>query len=298
MTKTAKLIHNPKAGEGAPSKEELIKMVESAGFICSYLSVKEPGWQDAEIGWEDILIAAGGDGTVKKVVSLLLKNRILDQNIPIGLLPIGTANNIANALGISGRREDIIESWNNNSTCDYDLCVLSGFADGKFFIEGFGCGVFPYMVKRMKEEKTGNGYKKNRLNAALKLLLEIIPTYSAKYCHLVIDGKVYEGKFLMVEILNIPCIGPQLNLAPTVDPCSGDFEVVLVTEAQRDDFATYVADKRQGKKKASFFTTIKAKRVEIFSEETLVHVDDEILGLPQPTRITAELFNSPITFLK
>ena len=45
-----------------------------------------------------IIIAAGGDGTVSQVV-----NRMMDKKIsaPLGIIPVGTANDLASFLGMS-----------------------------------------------------------------------------------------------------------------------------------------------------------------------------------------------------
>ena len=60
--KAAQLLHNPGAGEGAYTKEELTKLLERYGYKCNYASTKEDGWDTIDEGAE-VVIIAGGDGT-------------------------------------------------------------------------------------------------------------------------------------------------------------------------------------------------------------------------------------------
>src|SRR5688572_2743151 len=109
--KSANLLHNPKAGGGEYSKKRLTALIRAAGFDCSYSSTKKRGWEKIEAADGDFIVLAGGDGTVRKVAGGLL-----DKNVPIGVLPLGTANNIAKTLGLHPDNmsiEDIIEAWSD-----------------------------------------------------------------------------------------------------------------------------------------------------------------------------------------
>src|SRR3954464_12371953 len=97
--KSVKLFHNPTAGEGEHSKDTLIRQIEKAGYNCSYSSTKKAGIEETPPEVADILVAVGGDGTVRKLAAHLLERPLRDKPGPIGLLPAGTANNIARTLG-------------------------------------------------------------------------------------------------------------------------------------------------------------------------------------------------------
>jgi diacylglycerol kinase (ATP) len=137
--KFAKLLHNPGAGDGDHSSYDLAKMIYDAGFQCSASSVKKVDNENINIDKYDFVVLAGGDGTVRKAVKKLLK-----ENLPIGLLPMGTANNIAKTLGISGAEEQIVASWNKDQIKSFDVGRIYGLNKKyNFFLEGFGYGVFP-----------------------------------------------------------------------------------------------------------------------------------------------------------
>ena len=84
------LIHNPKAGDRKHGKKQLIWSLKRNGLQAFYQSIKEPGWEKALKKPVEVVIAAGGDGTVHKTAW-----KIMDSGIPLAILPLGTANNLA-----------------------------------------------------------------------------------------------------------------------------------------------------------------------------------------------------------
>src|SRR5256886_13726188 len=96
------LIHNPKAGDAKHGKRQLMAALAKAGHHATYQSTKEPGLKKALKKPTDLVLAAGGDGTTAKVAS-----RLVDSGIPLSVLPLGTANNLARALGFVASPEAI-----------------------------------------------------------------------------------------------------------------------------------------------------------------------------------------------
>ena len=144
--KSAKLIYNPKAGEGADPTQNIIAILKKAGYECSLSSTKEEGWEKLDAKETDLIIVAGGDGTVRKVAF-----EFLDKRLPLGLLPLGTANNIAKTLELEEEPEDIIAQWDLKKIKRFDVGRIYNLKDQKFFIEGLGFGVFPRLMKEMQK---------------------------------------------------------------------------------------------------------------------------------------------------
>lgn len=291
--KSANVLHNPKAGEGGYSKKDLIKLIESSGFKCSYSSTKEKGWEKWEPADIDLIVLAGGDGTVRKVAG-----ELLNKKLPIGLIPMGTANNIAKTLGIVGDAKEIAESWSQRIIKKYDVGRIYGLKKAEFFLEGFGYGVFPRLMKEMKkkEDSLTNSPEQN-LKIALKELHEIILNSKARYCKISVDGADYSGNFLLAEVMNTQSIGPNLNLAPFADPGDGTFEVILISERQREEFATYVHNKIHGVEQQPIFNILKAKNLEIYWEGKLLHVDDKFIQLKESVEIKIKIQEGVLEFL-
>src|SRR5712675_1904692 len=97
----ATLIHNEKAGDRRHGRAYLVGLLEGAGYDVSYFAVKQSDLAEALGHPAEIIVSAGGDGTVARVVA-----EARSDGPPIAILPLGTANNIATSLGIGGPIED------------------------------------------------------------------------------------------------------------------------------------------------------------------------------------------------
>ena len=81
------LIHNPKAGDRKHGKKQLMASLTRCGHQAFYQSIKERGWKQAFKKPVDLVIAAGGDGTVHKTAW-----QITDGGIPLAILPLPTTS--------------------------------------------------------------------------------------------------------------------------------------------------------------------------------------------------------------
>ena len=66
------LIHNPKAGDRKHGKKQLMASLTRCGHQAFYQSIKERGWEKAFKKPVDLVIAAGGDGTVHQTAWQLM----------------------------------------------------------------------------------------------------------------------------------------------------------------------------------------------------------------------------------
>ena len=64
----------------------------------------------------DLVVAAGGDGTVATAAGIAVRT-----SAPLAILPLGTANNIATSLGVSAPAPDLIASWATARRVPFDL---------------------------------------------------------------------------------------------------------------------------------------------------------------------------------
>jgi diacylglycerol kinase (ATP) len=294
---SVQLLHNPAAGDGRFDKDRLLKLLLENGYDCRYLSTKKTGWKDFKTS-QDILIIAGGDGTVRRVAGVLLKSKLLDNPAQIAILPLGTANNIANALYKDLNIEKIIQSWQSGQTRGFDVGRIKKLKGHHFFLEGFGLGVFPTLLHEMEKVNPAqfNSPAEN-MDKALAVLHDIVLSYKANPCELEIDGKTYAGNYLLAEIVNTPFIGPNLRLSPHSDTGDGIFEVVLIDEKQKEKFADYISGKRSGKEKRVAFRTIKGKKIKICYDGDLVHLDDQLVVWDKRAEITVHAKERLLNFL-
>ncbi|MEO5602093.1 MAG: diacylglycerol kinase family protein [Cyclobacteriaceae bacterium] len=294
----ATILHNPAAGQGETSRQELTQMIVTAGFECSYSSTKENSRENIVSKDTDFIVLAGGDGTVRKIAAELLDRNVLDKKLPIGLLPLGTANNIAKTLGLSGDTPQIIKGWRGATAIKFDVGTISGLPRPNFFLESFGYGLFPMLMKQMKKQKRNDiDDPARKIEVALQLLHQLVRSATARGCHVEIDGKDYAGKFLLIEVMNIRSIGPNLYLAPEADPSDGFFDVVIISENQREALTAYIEKKILGQEVKFDFPVLRARNIRILWNGKHAHVDDEYHKIDKPVKMQIEIREGALDFL-
>jgi YegS/Rv2252/BmrU family lipid kinase len=121
MIRQACLIFNPVAGQGNPEQElEIIKTILSPEFDLDIQFTSEEIdagelAQEAVKNGVEILLAAGGDGTLSAVAEATV-----GTNIAVGAIPRGTANAFAAALGLPNNIEEACRVIKNGKTQKVD----------------------------------------------------------------------------------------------------------------------------------------------------------------------------------
>jgi diacylglycerol kinase (ATP) len=296
--KSVKLFHNPTAGEGEHSKETLIRQIENAGYDCSYSSTKKDGIEETAPKDADIIAAVGGDGTVRKLAAYLLERPLREKSGPIGLLPSGTANNIARTLGISGSNEEIISRWAAEQTKSFDIGRISGLEKKTFMLESLGFGVFPKLIREMRHRKGKSDDPEEELLDALERLYNIVLSYKTRECRIILDEQQFHDKFLMVEIMNIRSLGPNVKLAPLADPADGELDVILVPTSQREELAGYLERRlKYGKDEPFLYKAHRAKKIKVQWSGHLLHVDDEVVRIERSEELSIDVVQGVLEFL-
>ncbi|MGH8740624.1 MAG: diacylglycerol/lipid kinase family protein [Burkholderiales bacterium] len=264
------LIHNPGAGnQGKNDAGKLEKLLRDAGHKVRYQSAKQDGWR-AALKWPaDLVVVAGGDGTVARVT-----RRMVGRGVPVTLLPSGTANNIGRTLGLLERSfEELVRGWENARRVKLDVGTAQGPWGERYFVEGVGVGLFANLLTRPKRKK------KNAVNVvegALRRLKD-----AAAHCEPVelvaaLDGKDISGRYLLLEAINLRYVGPNLFLAPDSQPGDGEFDVVFVTEAERDRLLEYLERWQDNRERLAVLPTRRGKRLQIEWTGFELHIDDKL----------------------
>jgi diacylglycerol kinase (ATP) len=271
------LIHNPDAGDDQqPSADELLGSIRHAGHTVSYQSSKDENWQGALEQSCDIVTVGGGDG----IVGTVAKN-LIGQHVPIAVLPMGTANNIATTLGLIDRPlGQLIAGWATAPRVKFDVGMASGPWNLKYFIEGLGVGLFSETMYRLDAtnnvdlahlDDTGE-----KVKSVLQILKERLPSFTPNRLKITLDGRDMSGEYVVLEVMNISYIGPNLCLAPHANPSDGLLDVVLVSKDEQDNFSRCLSHCIEGKLPYPSLTVRKGQHLQIEWDGFTVHVDDEV----------------------
>jgi diacylglycerol kinase family enzyme len=264
------LIHNPKAGRRGASPGDLKRLLRDAGHKLRFQSSKEPGWKQALEEPTDLVVVAGGDGTVGRVA-----RRLAGRGIPMALLPCGTANNIARTLGqLEQPFKRLVRGWKGARLVKVDVGVAQGPWGERFFVEGVGLGIFAELLTRPAPEAKK---KKNPVERGLSRLQAVAKRAEPVEVSAILDGRDISGSYLMLEALSLPFVGPNLHLSPDNKPGDGQFSVVLVTKADRGRLLESLENWKEDREELAFLPSIRGRRLQIEWSGFPLHIDDKLL---------------------
>ena len=205
----ALLVHSPNAGTKPTPLTSLMSQLEEAGFAIRYCEHGRDDIRSGMIGME-MAIAAGGDGTVASVAI-----EMPDRSLPIAILPMGGSNNIARALGIRQSADAVIGGLGDIREKTLTVGRVTGPFGKRGFLEAVGLGALNQSIELVDEAPDTPEEKRENGRAAFR---EALGTATPVNCAVDIDGRRFDGPWLLVEVLNIGAIGPRLPFAPR---CSG-----------------------------------------------------------------------------
>ena len=229
------LIHNPGAGAGQDASG-LVQLIAEAGHQVRHRSTKGD-WKPFLKRPADLVVAAGGDGTVRRVALAAA-----DHGLPFAVIPIGTANNIAKTIGLLGDAGELIESWSASPRArhPFDLGeAVAPWGNGRF-VESVGGGLIADLIDREDEVAADAKLLGGETDRALHLLRELVNEARLRRWQIRADRKDLSGEYFAVEVLNIRFVGPNLPLAPHAFPGDGLLDVVLLGKDDRQPLLDYL----------------------------------------------------------
>lgn len=259
----ALIVHNANAGTDPVARAEIEEVLRSVGIQSDYCSHKDEKLSAALCGEFDLIIAAGGDGTVTDVVS-----ELHNTEKPIGILPLGGSNNIANALGVDGDWRTVPSRWSLGRWTRLDRCGVDGPWGRKRFVEAVGVGVLTEAFDDVHDDPETPEEKQANGRAAFRKALADAEPFD---CRIETGGWSWQGDCLMVEVMNIPVVGARLALANGSVPDDGLLDIVLVTPELRPALLSWAEDPDAA---PCPVTPQRASAVRLTAHERPVRVDD------------------------
>jgi diacylglycerol kinase (ATP) len=271
----ATLMHNPKAGDKGPSGKKLTRWLEGAGYSVSYQSTRKKRFAEALKKPGELVVVAGGDGTVTKVA-----RHLVGTGTPLAIVPLGTANNIAGALGITGKPKQIIAGLESARPKSIDVGLVRGPWGELRFFEGVGVGLFTEaMCLADWKDATGDSHPDQEgpvFARELRFLRRALIDFTPLTWTVTVDGEDVSGEYFLCEVMNTSSIGPQLSLAPKADPADGLLDLVLLDEGQRERLHNYLIGRIAGNEAPPGLDVRRARQVQIAIGGAAVRIDDRI----------------------
>ncbi len=223
----ATLIYNSRAGNTSKfSVDEILKALNQIGYSPIHVATStEEELDQALADAKDLVVVAGGDGSIRAIAI-----RLLGRNIRIAPLPMGTANNIARMLGLTGTPLEIIAGLADSVERDMDMGRVITPNGTEYFLEAMGIGAFADVMEKYKPEEGKS------LARGVGTMLDTLNTYQPKFFHINVDGEDLSVSFFMCVVMNTPTVSYRFTLAPYAQPDDGQFDLVLIHANQREGY--------------------------------------------------------------
>lgn len=191
--KTAVFLYNTQSGRGHIDRnvENICTVFQAYGYdVTPQLIDFDANPFDGNEGI-DLMVVAGGDGTVNFAVNAM-KRKGLD--IPLGVIPAGTANDFAGALGMSA---DPLEAARQIASGSEER-VDCGRVNDLYFVNVFSFGVFTTTSQRTPDERK---HRIGRLAYIIEGVKEVTSMHAVPL-EIEADGERFDLRSLMVLIFN------------------------------------------------------------------------------------------------
>ncbi|MFL0196089.1 YegS/Rv2252/BmrU family lipid kinase [Clostridium sp. WILCCON 0269] len=261
-----KFIYNPYSGEKAIiyNIENVIKIHQKYGyqiipFRVSFEADMKEAFKDIDQTYKYILVA-GGDGTVDTAVNHMKK---LNINIPIAILPVGTANDFAKFIGMSENIQEACEQIINSIPKKLDL----GKVNDKYFINVASTGLFTDV-----SQKTDVNLKNTigKLAYYVKGLEQLTNLRKLKV-KVKSENAVFDGDMYLMLIFNGQTAG-NLKFAYKAKIDDGLLDIIIIKASMiKDTIALFIKMLRGDHlENTSGLIYFKSNKVEVYCKEGIV----------------------------
>lgn len=311
VSRTVLLVGNPAAGRGRAlhSTASLVRALRDNGF-----QVHEPALRSAEdvraaiaaavAEGADAVVVLGGDG-----ICHLAVNELAGSDTALGIVPAGTGNDLAAALGIptdpDGAARQVLACLREGVRRRIDLgrATLRGSSSNR----GYGndsragerwwatvlCAGFDSAVNdRANRMRWPHGPRRYDL-ALLIELARLTPTS----VRIEADGEAWTQEVTLIAIGNTRSYGGGIPICPAADPTDGRFDVTVVGRVSRAELIRVLPALRRGNHAAHpAVRTVRARRLRLAApsggspagtghpREVIAYADGEPVG-PLPLEV-------------
>ena len=216
-----KFLYNPHSGRGQTEEHlyQIIGLYKSYGYgIVPCPLTFDAGTECIASGLDgfDHILVAGGDGSINYVVNHL---RACGADIPIAILPTGTANDFAKLLGMPSNIEHAVKAILEGERCRVDL----GCVNGTYFVNVCSCGLFTN-VSQQTPTVAKNIF--GRLSYIVGGAVDLTHLHKMQL-DIVSDGGTFSGEALMFLVFNGKSAG-NFKLAYRSEVDDGLLDVLVV----------------------------------------------------------------------
>lgn len=221
------LVVNSKAGKGRASKlagkfEVLLKSNNLPYEIINKATYEETFSEyrlSIASGKFEKVVAIGGDGLVN-----LCLQEVAEQNIGLSVIPAGTGNDFARAVG--SHKKSVNEIFNvvrSQDPTTIDLGLVTGAFGKRWYVQVLSTG-FDGLVNNLANRIN---WPRGQMKYTLATVLTLARFKPIPY-ELIIDGKQFKQDFMLLSVANGETYGGGMRICPDASNSDGIFDILLV----------------------------------------------------------------------
>ncbi|QDP39258.1 diacylglycerol kinase [Radiobacillus deserti] len=275
--KRARIIYNPTSGREAFKKElaDVLRQLEQAGYETSAHATTGAGdaTEAAKLAVErkyDVVIAAGGDGTINEVINGLAEKEYRPK---LGIIPVGTTNDFARALSIPRNIHKAVEVIIDGFSTPLDI----GKVNDEYFMNIAGGGKLTELTYEVpSKQKTLLGQLAYYLKG-----IEMLPSLKPINVKIEYDGELFEDDIMLFLVSNTNSVGGFEKLAPDAKMDDGVFDLLILKKTNVAEFIRIATLALRGAHlEDERIVHVTAKHIKVESDEKMqLNIDGEFGGL-------------------
>jgi YegS/Rv2252/BmrU family lipid kinase len=238
-TRTYKIIVNPAAGSGSGARAlpRIQQLLAETGLDSDLVCTERTGQgidlaQEAALAGFDVVVAAGGDGTVNEVINGLMSARQAGGPSPaLGVLCVGRGNDFAASVSIPYGLEQGLQALVDDYRRTIDVGRVSGglFPDGRYFGNCVGVGFDAITTIEVSKLPRLGGF----LSFFVAVLKTIFIYHDAPVATITCDGQTLTQRSLLISIMNGRRLGGGFIMAPDSLADDGLFDLCIAQHVSR-----------------------------------------------------------------
>jgi diacylglycerol kinase (ATP) len=268
MTRNVLFIINPNAGKKRAS--EIIKLIHDKFSENCFFEIAV--WEDKDnfnpvkekifSGKFNVAVAVGGDGTVNRVAKT-----IVNTEIALGIIPVGSGNGLARTLGVSIKPEEAIKQIEKGKAYKIDSGQINGIPF--FCTSGLG---FDARIGQLFASSQKRG-----LSSYTKIVLKELFSYKSQKYIFAMNGEVFVRKAFLITVANAGQYGNDFYIAPQAKVNDGIFHVAILKPFSFFSvFGVFFKIIRKKAHQSKYIETFTASNLKITrAEKESVHFDGE-----------------------
>lgn len=269
-----KLIFNAISGRSEESPRQLAEILnemQNQYILPEVYMVRPDSHVEAVVhsaikGGIKLVVVAGGDGTIDSVVGAMI-----DRSATLGIIPIGTRNNLAYNLGIPSTIPGAVALLRAGRRLKIDVGKMRHGRASRWFLEDATLGllsdIYPFADSVQHGDLTQIGN-----------LLSTVVSSTPSRLRMILEGrKRIDMSAYMVLIANMPYIGPRFQISPDVSWNDNRLDVFVFSDMSKLDLISYAVQSTGGAVEDARIKHYRVKQLKIHSDPPMPVLADGML---------------------